>query len=259
MNSKQFCLICVSLVGFAGLGIAANSALGPRPIHPIDHFALPFFSKISRWYKNIKKRRRAQRIILVRHGESEGNIDPSIYETVPDCNLRLTKRGEEQALEAGKKLAELLRDDLACCYVSPYIRTQQTLATMLNAAHVNPENIVIRLDPRLREQDFGNLQRQHMMAGYKEERLKVGTFWYRFPEGGESGADVYDRVSLFMETLFRELNDWTRPRWKNVVLVVGSLFCFFNTFVSLYNYNLFAFHLQALTFTCWILFLSAMA
>jgi broad specificity phosphatase PhoE len=38
------------------------------------------------------------------------------------------------------------------------------------------------------------------------ERLKFGTFYYRFPNG-ESGADVYDRMCTFMASLHRELLD----------------------------------------------------
>ena len=33
---------------------------------------------------------RPRRIILVRHGESQGNVDDAIYETVPDHALTLT-------------------------------------------------------------------------------------------------------------------------------------------------------------------------
>ena len=38
-----------------------------------------------------------------------------------------------------------------------------------------------------------------------DERDEVGKFYYRF-ENGESGADVYDRVSLFYDTLYREMD-----------------------------------------------------
>jgi broad specificity phosphatase PhoE len=57
-------------------------------------------------------------------------------------------------------------------------------------------------EPRLREQDFGNLQNPSAMAVCQEERERFGSFYYRFPQG-ESGADVYDRVSGFMETMHR--------------------------------------------------------
>lgn len=38
---------------------------------------------------------RPKRIVLVRHGESQGNVDDAIYETVPDHALSLTPKGIE--------------------------------------------------------------------------------------------------------------------------------------------------------------------
>ena len=46
---------------------------------------------------------RPQRIVLVRHGESEGNVDETIYERVPDHALELTWRGRKQAEATGEE------------------------------------------------------------------------------------------------------------------------------------------------------------
>ncbi|CBI34342.3 unnamed protein product, partial [Vitis vinifera] len=43
------------------------------------------------------------------------------------------------------------------------------------------------------------------MKVVKETRLRFGRFFYRFPEG-ESAADVYDRVSSFLESLWRDID-----------------------------------------------------
>jgi len=63
----------------------------------------------------------------------------------------------------------------------------------------------VREDCRLREQDFGQLQEIDAMAFTAQQRQKVGRFWFR-PATGEAGADVYDRVSLFLDSMFRELD-----------------------------------------------------
>ena len=47
---------------------------------------------------------RPRRIVLVRHGESTGNVDDSVYEREPDHALALTERGWRQAEETGKGL-----------------------------------------------------------------------------------------------------------------------------------------------------------
>ena len=41
-----------------------------------------------------------KRIILLRHGESEGNVDKTIYTRKPDWKLELTERGKQQAGQA---------------------------------------------------------------------------------------------------------------------------------------------------------------
>jgi broad specificity phosphatase PhoE len=41
------------------------------------------------------------RIFIIRHGESEGNVDKNIYLKKPDYALNLTSTGIEQARGAG--------------------------------------------------------------------------------------------------------------------------------------------------------------
>ena len=48
-------------------------------------------------------------------------------------------------------------------------------------------------------------QDKEKMQKNKDERARFGRFYYRFPQG-ESGADVYDRVSTWLESLFREMS-----------------------------------------------------
>jgi len=43
------------------------------------------------------------RILLIRHAESEGNVDKSIWCTTPDYLIPLSEKGIKQAQQAGKK------------------------------------------------------------------------------------------------------------------------------------------------------------
>lgn len=45
-----------------------------------------------------------QRIILIRHGESLGNLDDTVYTYVPDWRVRLSPNGHRQAIAAGRAL-----------------------------------------------------------------------------------------------------------------------------------------------------------
>ncbi|KAJ0464496.1 putative phosphoserine phosphatase [Helianthus annuus] len=152
-----------------------------------------------------------KRIILVRHGESEGNRDGSTYSTVPDHQIALTPQGISQARLAGTQIRQVVSgsDSLpdtwkVYFYVSPYTRTRSSLREI---ARSFPRKCVIgvREECRIREQDFGNFQITEEMKVIKDVRQRFGRFFYRFPEG-ESAADVYDRVSSFLESLWRDID-----------------------------------------------------
>jgi broad specificity phosphatase PhoE len=132
--------------------------------------------------------------ILLRHGECLGNVDKSAYTRIPDHSLALTARGEEQAVAAGPRIKELVGDGRLGVYVSPYRRTLRTLELLgLDPAWTVQE-------PRLREQDWGNLQNVEEQRQQEEERSFFGHFFYRLARG-ESGADVDDRLAAFLTEL----------------------------------------------------------
>ncbi|MFI9393927.1 histidine phosphatase family protein [Streptomyces bauhiniae] len=159
---------------------------------------------------------RPRRIVLVRHGESVGNVDDSVYEREPDHALALTDRGRKQAEETGKHLREIFGEERVSVYVSPYRRTHETL----DAFRLDPDLIRVREEPRLREQDWGNWQERDDVKLQKAYRDAYGHFFFRFPQG-ESGADVYDRVGGFLESLFRSFEEPDHP--PNVLLVTHGL------------------------------------
>ncbi|KAL3537998.1 hypothetical protein ACH5RR_001364 [Cinchona calisaya] len=153
---------------------------------------------------------RPKRIILVRHGESQGNKDDSAYVVTPDYKIPLTSTGIQQAQKAGFGIKKVVSDKgseknwKVYFYVSPYERTRSTLRE-IGRAFPRRRIIGVREECRIREQDFGNFQVAERMKAIKETREKFGRFFYRFPEG-ESAADVYDRVSSFLESLWRDVD-----------------------------------------------------
>lgn len=192
------------------------------------------------------KRRLPKRIILVRHGESLGNVDESAYATIPDWRIPLTDKGYEMAVASGEKILSILGGDKSAplfFYCSPYLRTKQTLHGLLKALGENRIEGV-REEPQLTgfrtysifyiqihkilkhqthfmwiylEQQFGNFQSFEIVSRLKQERNAYGRFYYRFPEG-ESGLDVYNRVTAFIATLYRE---WSRiPNIENVTVIM---------------------------------------
>lgn len=164
---------------------------------------------------------RPKRIILVRHGESIGNVDRSLYATTPDYAITLSKRGKLQAKNAGKRIRKIIKEEHAQFYVSPYFRTRQTFQGISEAI----KNQKHRDDPRLREQEWAgklNLRASNPEAQQlqEEERDNYGSFFYRF-EGGESCADVYDRISSFLDTLHRDFQKEDYP--ENAIIITHGM------------------------------------
>jgi broad specificity phosphatase PhoE len=159
---------------------------------------------------------RPKRIVMIRHGESEANVDKTIYERIPDHAVPLTARGYEQARQLGRHLREVFENEPVRVYVSPYLRTLQTLDELgLDDLIEMP-----REEPRLREQDWANLQDTEDIEAQEKLRDSFGHFYYRFTHG-ESGADVYDRVSSLLETMHRDFEQPDSP--QNVLLVSHGL------------------------------------
>jgi broad specificity phosphatase PhoE len=148
---------------------------------------------------------RPKRIILVRHGQSMGNVDGTAYATIPDWKIPLTQKGEEQAQAAGQALSKLIDGESLSTYVSPYQRTRDTWQIMKQEIEQNPSIHLVgtRQEPRIAEQQFGNFQNPHTILKCKEQRHLFGRFFYRFPNG-EAGMDVYNRVTSFLSTLARD-------------------------------------------------------
>ncbi len=106
------------------------------------------------------------RILLVRHGESEGNVDDRKYIEKGDHDIALTDRGWRQAIGAGRFLADYYAGltKWPTTYISSYLRPKQTMSGILHGMNgAIPGEPFLREDPRLIEQYFG--------AGYHFKHL----------------------------------------------------------------------------------------
>lgn len=147
-----------------------------------------------------------RQLILVRHGQSVGNVAAEAADrdhldriAVParDPDVVLSDTGEGQARAVGRWLSELPDDQRPeIVWTSPYRRARQTAEIALDVVDAHLD---FRVDERLRDRDMGitdQLTSAGIRAKYPEEaerRAWIGKFYYR-PPGGESWADVAQRV-----------------------------------------------------------------
>jgi broad specificity phosphatase PhoE len=139
------------------------------------------------------------KIILVRHAETTSNVNEEVLRTVPNHLVELTELGKSQAYDLGIELKR--RGITSAKFIcSPYIRTRQTFDEIDKSITC----MGFKTDYRIREIDVGNFVED--FEKIREERMKIGKFYYRFPNG-ESIADVAVRVELFLNDLRKFDND----------------------------------------------------
>jgi len=164
-----------------------------------------------------------ERIILVRHGVSEGNLDSSKYVTMFDEEIPLANpKGCNQAYEAGVELNKLLPEkSVIDAYISPFARTTLTWEYMKKS--INQTIRLERFDPRLREQHWGEFE----TVEESEEALNIYTsspLYGRWHRNGENGLEVYDRASSFISTMKEKFREHENSGEYNVVVVSHGMF-----------------------------------
>lgn len=170
------------------------------------------------------------RIFLVRHGQSQANVDHSINSRVADHAIELTEEGHKQAQAAGEFLGDYLQaDNLRIrLWHSPYRRTRQT-ADRIQETAVGYQGDSIFLDKRehmlLAEQQFGlfdglsDEERENQFpkeqAYYEKCKAFEGKMWPKMPLG-ESRFEVCQRVHQAFGTFHR---DAEKHGIRNIVVV----------------------------------------
>jgi broad specificity phosphatase PhoE len=160
------------------------------------------------------------RILLVRHGESLGNVDPLVHATTADHAVPLSDRGRDQAREAGAQLADHLDAQIrgerphVRLLVSPYRRTRQTADAMMETSRGWITDRVEHI--LLCEQQFGVFDGvpdaelptrfPHEFAYYDMQCRFGGKFWARMPQG-ESRFDVAKRIHQAFGTFHRDAQE----------------------------------------------------
>lgn len=165
------------------------------------------------------------RLVLVRHGLSLGNVASkaakegdgalmALLDNVHTSQWRLAPEGREQAKKAGEWLRENFPEPFGRYYVSSYVRAWET-AGLLGLPDANWMEHAY-----LGEREWGQMsslspdERQTTFRREIERAKRDGLWWA--PPGGESVAQVTQRVNDVLSTLARECSD------KSVIAVCHS-------------------------------------
>ena len=178
------------------------------------------------------KQKWPRQLWVVRHGQSAGNIArdaaeaagvPRIDINTRDMDVPLSPLGEQQARALGRWYRTLPEQGRPTTVLfSPYVRARQTANLIIEEAGLEPAALVQIADERLREKEFGvldRLTRLGILQTYPElgeQRAHVGKFYFR-PPGGESWCDVILRLRSMIDTIIREY------RSENVLIVAHQV------------------------------------
>src|SRR2546428_13348730 len=140
-------------------------------------------------------------LYVVRHGESAGNVardaaleagDARIDIDIRDVDVPLSDLGQRQAIAVGRWFGALpLERRPNIVLTSPYLRSRHTASLIAETAGMKSDSYTLIVDERLREKEFGILDRltavgiRKDLPPYAELRRALGNVFLR-PPGGES-------------------------------------------------------------------------
>lgn len=140
---------------------------------------------------------------LIRHGQSEGNVDTSIYYEKMDCDIELTDVGMNDARNVAQKIQNLSEEiRYWSVYFSPYKRAVDTKDVIVEMLNFDNKVCEQRMIPQMRERDFGGLRDIMKDRALTDDHFN---FFFR-PPSGESLADCYDRSCFVADHLDRGKN-----------------------------------------------------
>ena len=126
---------------------------------------------------------------------------------VRDVDVPLSELGRKQASAVGRWFASLPEEERPEIVLSsPYIRARETAELICKAGGTAPDSKGPVIDERLREREFGVLDRlttegiRRLHPDQAEHRALLGKFYHR-PPGGESWVDVILRLRSALDTV----------------------------------------------------------
>lgn len=184
------------------------------------------------------------RLFLVRHGQTEGNVDRSLYKKIPDHAIRSTPKGIQQEIAAGVFLRDFLSSLKAAernvfgrlrVWNSSYYRTRETAFYILHELGRSFDfssrdgEASYQDEPFLIEQQAGLFDGEDddsyaaafpkAAAHYRKSTARFGRY-YAKSMLGESRHDVSQRVKQFFGTL---ISDRSRHDIRNIVVVTHGV------------------------------------
>lgn len=145
-----------------------------------------------------------KKIFLIRHAQSEEDVDPSIRNRVHDSRISVTSTGKSQVFELVNKLRSRLAIYKSVKIIaSSTNRAQQTMR--LFSSQIPEVDFEIKHEKCVRNLDWGDVNDQTIRS-VEQERYSTGVLYFQFPNGDDSKRFVSD-IELFVAGLLEKGQD----------------------------------------------------
>jgi len=149
-----------------------------------------------------------KQVFLVRHAQSEEDIDPVVHGRVPDQRISITSTGKKQVL----RLVEILTPKISThkrikIITSPSNRAGQTMS--LFCSHFPLTYFNVFFESCIRNLNWGNVD-EITIKEIEQERYRAGVLYFRFP-GGDYTPDFVRDIEYFVKKLRGEGKEDKHP------------------------------------------------
>ncbi len=157
------------------------------------------------------------KVVLIRHGQSEGNLAQVIQ---GQKDYPLSKKGAEQAQKAGQELKETYHfDRIYSSNLQRAAKTAEIIASYFNITEIT-------FTEKLSELNFGSFQGRKSLELTDEEKAYLNSCWENTTKHYPGGETV-EELSTRVKEVFSEITNSNAE--NSTILVVShrrTLFCF---------------------------------
>lgn len=138
-----------------------------------------------------KTKKSGNAYFVLRHGESEKNVEPRIVTDNPDAPYHLTEKGRQQVHDA----ISALNEGVDLIVSSPVLRCKET--ALLAADLLNITKLDVVFDNNIRELEHGLFEGRPLAEYESEYPVDISRF-ERAPKGGETWSELRKRMGAFL-------------------------------------------------------------
>lgn len=139
-----------------------------------------------------------KKIVVIRHAESQEDVDPNLNRILSDNQISITKNGRSQINVVSSRVLDIIsKYKTIRIYSSSSNRAIQTASIIRFKFGMEDSEIIT--DSRIRNLNWGNTTLDNIEE-IKKERYKAGVLHYQFPKGDHSPVFI-SNIGQFVQEL----------------------------------------------------------